>query len=170
MMTAKKVMILGDIGVGKTSITNRFVFDRFDTNYKATIGVDIYTHDCVYDWEGREEAVRLVLWDTDGDFGLSIFSTIYLKGAAGAVVVGDVSRPSSVTKMADLVAQFIETMPGRPCIAVLNKTDLLAQGEEVPEVAFDASPDAVLTTSAKDGSGITKAFTELAKAIRRRQI
>ncbi|MCC2113578.1 MAG: GTPase domain-containing protein, partial [Hyphomicrobiales bacterium] len=111
-----------------------------------------------------------VLWDTDGDFGLSIFSTIYLKGATGAVIVGDVSRPSSVNKMADLVAQFMETMPGRPCIAVLNKTDLLAQGEGVPEVGFEAPPDAVLTTSAKNGSGITEAFAELAKAIRRRQI
>ena len=46
-MTAAKVMLLGDIGVGKTSIARRLRFDSFEANYKTTIGVDVLTHDVV---------------------------------------------------------------------------------------------------------------------------
>ncbi|MEZ5840988.1 MAG: Rab family GTPase [Hyphomicrobiales bacterium] len=169
MTIAQKIMILGDIGVGKTSIANRFVFDRFDADYKATIGVDIYTHDCTYDWEGKQETIRFVLWDTDGDFGLSIFSTIYLKGAAGALIVADVTRPNSMAKMAELVAQFAEAKPGRPTAAILNKIDLVENGPlEEPE--FAVRPDVLVRTSARTGEGIAEAFQDIAIAIRRRSI
>ncbi len=167
MTIARKIMILGDIGVGKTSIANRFVFDTFNADYKATIGVDIYTHDCVYDWEGHKETIRFVLWDTDGDFGLSIFSTVYLRGAAGALIVADVQRPNSVAKMVELVTQFAESKPGRPVVALLNKMDLVdPAAQQDPE--FTVAPDFFVRTSALTGAGVAEAFEDLARAIRMR--
>ena len=89
-----KLMLLGDIGVGKTSLARRLVFDRFDGDYKTTIGVDVLTCDIVLSEACRNETLRLVLWDTDGDFGQAIFSTMYVAGASAAVVVADATRPA----------------------------------------------------------------------------
>ena len=44
-MTARKVMLLGEIGVGKSSLVKRLVFDRFETDYKPTLGVDVYRYE-----------------------------------------------------------------------------------------------------------------------------
>ena len=44
-MTAQKIMLLGEIGVGKSSIAQRLVFNRFGTDYKPTLGVDVYTYE-----------------------------------------------------------------------------------------------------------------------------
>ena len=70
---AAKVMLLGDIGVGKSSLARRLVFDRFESDYKSTIGVDVLSCDVLT----ALGPLRLILWDTDGDFGMSIFETVY---------------------------------------------------------------------------------------------
>ncbi|MCX7898878.1 MAG: hypothetical protein N2444_02095, partial [Methylocystis sp.] len=82
-----KVMLLGDIGVGKSSLARRFVFDRFESDYKTTIGVDVLTHDVDLGAAFDNARMRFVLWDTDGDFGNRIFETVYLAGASAAIVV-----------------------------------------------------------------------------------
>lgn len=75
MLTAK-VMLLGDMGVGKTSILYRLIYNRFEGQYKSTLGVEILSHD-VAPADGGDP-MRLVLWDTDGDFGTQIFDTVYV--------------------------------------------------------------------------------------------
>ena len=84
MIRSAKILLLGDIAVGKTSIAKRLVFDRFDSDYKTTIGVNVLSHEVtVYD--GGANKMRLVIWDTDGDFSQAIFNTTYVVGAAGAI-------------------------------------------------------------------------------------
>lgn len=181
-MAARKIMILGAIGVGKTSLANRLAFDRFETSYKATIGVDIYTTTAIL--PGDAKPMPLVLWDTDGDFGLSIFRTVYLKGASGALIVADVTRPASLDQMAALIAGFREALPGRPCAAVLNKSDLVSESGEPgsgppPEVlakvmakvmAKAQGADVVAPASARTGHGVAGLFADLAATIVRRSL
>jgi small GTP-binding protein len=121
MLTAK-VMLLGDMGVGKTSILYRLIYNRFEGQYKSTLGVEILSHD-VAPADGGDP-MRLVLWDTDGDFGTQIFDTVYVTGASAAIIVSDVTRPQTVTRMVELVRGFEERFPGRPYRALLNKIDL----------------------------------------------
>jgi len=166
-MAARKIMILGAIGVGKTSLANRLAFDRFETSYKATIGVDIYTTTAPV--PGRPAPMPLVLWDTDGDFGLSIFRTVYLKGASGALIVGDLTRPTSLDQMAALIAGFREALPGRPCAAILNKSDLVESA--APGLTARArGADAVALASARTGQGVAAIFADLAATIERRSL
>ncbi len=160
-MTSAKVMLLGDIGVGKSSLARRFVFDRFESDYKTTIGVDVLTHDVDLRAAGEDATLRFVLWDTDGDFGGRIFETVYLVGASAAIVVADATRPATLVKMAALVARFEEGFPGRPVVAIVNKIDL-AQG-----VVGGPQID-VLYTSAKTGQGVAEMFLALGCAILRR--
>lgn len=165
MLTAK-VMLLGDMGVGKTSILYRLVYDRFEGQYKSTLGVEILSHD-VAPADGGEP-IRLVLWDTDGDFGTQIFDTVYVTGASAAIIVADVTRPQTVTRMVELVRGFEARFPGRPYKALLNKIDLPEAAGSAGAIA-ELAKSSVRPVSAKTGTGIAESFAELAQTIRRRQ-
>lgn len=165
-MISAKVMLLGDIGVGKSSLARRFVFDQFESDYKTTIGVDVLTHDVDLGPQCDNAPLRFVLWDTDGDFGNRIFETVYLAGASGAIVVADATRPATLVKMASLVSRFEESFPGRPVAAIVNKIDLVS---EPPSVGDPEAPQiAVVYTSAKTGEGVAALFVDLGRVIWRR--
>ena len=162
-----KLMLLGDIGVGKTSLAKRLVFDRFDGQYKTTIGVDVLTYDIGLGPACADESLRLVLWDTDGDFGQAIFSTMYVVGAAGAIVVADATRPASFERVGAILRIFHERFPGRPTKAIVNKIDLLAPGAVVPPMPGMPGAD-IMHTSALTGEGVTDMFRSIAQTIWRR--
>ena len=169
MMTAK-VMLLGDIGVGKSSLARRFVFDRFEADYKTTIGVDVLTHDLDLGPEGDNETLRFVLWDTDGDFGVRIFETVYLAGASAAIVVADATRPATLVKMAGLVSHFEDKFPGRPVSAIVNKIDIRPEQGDMGDMAGDIARDLPIAyTSARTGEGVSEMFLSLGLAIWRRR-
>lgn len=164
-MNSAKVMLLGDIGVGKSSLARRFVFDRFESDYKTTIGVDVLTHDVALGSEADNVILRFVLWDTDGDFGLRIFETVYLAGASAAIVVADATRPATLVKMAGLALKFEERFPGRPLSAIVNKIDLAPDFR----LSAEAAPQMEMVyTSAKTGQGVEEMFLALGRAIWRR--
>lgn len=166
-MTAHKVMLLGEIGVGKSSLARRLVFDKFEFDYKPTIGVDIYRYE-VPETPGRPHT-SLIIWDTDGNFGEAIFRHIYMKEAAAALIIGDLTRISSLDTMIKLGDGFREAFPGRHAAFVVNKTDLVAEADMAPLPAALAHGSLNLTrTSAKTGSNVAKAFNEAADVIHRR--
>lgn len=157
-------MLLGEIGVGKSSLARRFVFDRFSADYKSTIGVDILTHDVTL---ADNQVLRLVLWDTDGDFGARIFETVYVRGASGALIVSDATRPATLAKAARLATQFGDAFPGRPVRIIVNKIDLA----DMEADAFDGAGlalGAVAHTSAATGEGVADLFSTLAEDVARR--
>ena len=164
-----KIMLLGDIGVGKTSLAKRLVFDRFDGTYKTTIGVDVLTYDLKLSGACDHAEMRLVLWDTDGDFGQAIFSTMYIVGASAAVVVADATRPASFARMEGLAKTFSERFPGRPVKAIVNKIDLVDPLSPLPALPGIAACD-MHRTSALTGEGVAPLFLAIAETIWRRSI
>jgi small GTP-binding protein len=166
-MLAKKVMILGAVGVGKTSLSHRLAFDRFDGNYKATIGVDVYNTMVEVDGDASGATMPFVLWDTDGDFGMNIFANTYLRGASAAVVVADGTRPATIPYLEKLVLGFKDVLPGRPCAAILNKVDLLVAPPSMSPADY-GSPDFTAAASALTGHGVRPTFAKLAATILRR--
>lgn len=166
-MTARKLMLLGDVGVGKTSIANRLVFDEFEGNYKATVGSDIYQYSVIPP-PGAEPFV-FNIWDTDGNFGHAAFQSVYIRGAHAAFVVGDLKRPRTLLSMVHLARAFEKEMPGRYVCCILNKADLLQAGEEpqIPEALIDSGLTYLLT-SAASGENVKRAFHEAAQTIIRR--
>ncbi len=168
-MLSAKVMLLGDMGVGKTSILYRLVHDRFDGEYKTTLGVEILSYDVPAGPGGDGEPMRLVLWDTDGDFGTRIFETVYVTGASAAIIVSDVTRPRTVERMVEIARNFETRFPGRPYKALVNKTDLARVTGDDARLGNIGLPS-VDFVSAKTGSGIADAFVDLAGTIRRRDM
>lgn len=163
-MLTRKIMLLGEIAVGKTSLARRLVFGSFDANYKATLGVEIYTH--VLTATPEETAMKLAIWDIDGDLSEGIFSHNYIKGASGALIIGDASRPATLNTMLRLSSAFRESQPGRPFAFVINKCDLpgAVSADSLPEGLHD--PEASLhLTSAVTGDNVGDAFADLASSI-----
>ena len=166
-MTAHKIMLLGDIGVGKSSIVQRLVFDKFDFNYKPTIGVDVYRYE-VPPAEGRPP-VSLIVWDTDGNLSDLMFRHVYMKAASAAMIIGDLTRRDTLDTMVRLAQGFNAELPGRHVSFLLNKQDLVESSNliDLPKMLSSRPQDTKLT-SAKTGTNITTAFREAADAILRR--
>lgn len=158
-------MLLGDIGVGKTSLVRRLIFNSFDHEYKATIGVDVYTRDALIETAGGESGeIKQLIWDIDGDFGESIFKQVYIKGATAALVIGDCSRRATLSSVLSLAEAFCEQFPGRPAMLVANKTDLAEPEELASMIApLRGLRLPVFETSAKTGENVRGMFDELAR-------
>lgn len=166
-MIREKVMLLGDIGVGKSSIARRLIFDKFETEYKTTIGVDILSYEFSVRDNGETRDVQFTLWDTDGDFGDAIFKSVYVKGASAAVIVADLTRPTTIDRLRAISSIFVEQFPGRPYMAVLNKTDLVS-ADHNENFGADLPADRLHFTSAKNGAGVAAVFEQIALQIIKR--
>ena len=121
-----KILVIGELGTGKTSIIKRYVHQFFTPHYRATIGVDFALK--VLNWD-QNTLVRLQLWDIAGQERFGNMTRVYYKEAVGAFVVFDLTRLSTfeaVTKWkADLDSKVLLSN-GKPIPAVLlaNKCDL----------------------------------------------
>jgi len=159
-----KVLIVGDIGTGKTSIIKRFVHNIFSVHYKSTIGVDFALK--VIQWENNKK-IKLQLWDIAGQERFGNLTRVYYKDAVGAFLVFDVTRSATFDAVlkwkSDLDAKV--TLPdGRPIPVVLlaNKVDLNKDGftktpAEMEKYCEENGFAGWFETSAKDNLNIDKA-------------
>lgn len=169
-MMSRKIMILGEIGVGKTSLVRRFVLDELPTDYMPTMGVDIYRYTVPAAPPGQLVPVELVIWDIDGNYGQSIFRHVYSKGASGALIVGDITRRPTLELMVELAHGFQDALPGRHFSFVINKLDLVANPDEadIPD-ALRQTRQPMVWSSARTGNNVRRSFEMAAAAISRRE-
>jgi small GTP-binding protein len=169
-MISRKIMLLGEFGVGKTSLIRRLVEGRFETEYKSTFGVELYRVPIAQAGPNRDQAIELIVWDTDGNFGQSIFRHVYIKGASAALIIGDLKRRVTLDAMVSLAESFQEALPGRHFSFVANKFDLISDGEaaELP-IKLREARQPVLLTSAKTGANVEDTFIDAATSILRRE-
>jgi len=160
----KKVCMIGDYAVGKTSLVSRYVNDTFSEKYLTTVGVTINTKTVMLA-EGRK--VTLVLWDIAGDDELSALAVAYLRGAAGYVLVVDGTRKTTLEAARRLQVAVAERLQNPPFVALFNKDDLLPDWE----ISMDSIADlrrqgwATVVTSARTGHGVEEAFRALARRL-----
>ena len=169
-MISKKILLLGEIGVGKTSLVRRYVLDELPTDYKATMGVDLYRYAATGLGADAQQSLELVIWDSDGSYRTSMFSHSYAKGTSGALIVGDVTRPTTLDLMVKLAEGFSDAMPSRHFTFVLNKVDLVDGNNDaiLPEALRQARQLKVWTSALRDVN-VKLAFSETANAILRRE-
>ena len=160
-------MLLGELGVGKTSIARRLKFGTFGGEYLSTVGFEVLTYEIALGPDGQP--FQFLIWDTDGSFGSTIFETVYLKGAQAALFVADITRQSTIDALAPLAEQFDKRLPGRYSAIVLNKIDLLddLSDDSLPK-PLATRDRGVLRTSAKTGHGIVETFHNAAETVVRR--
>ncbi|KAK0124238.1 Rab GTPase ypt7 [Cadophora gregata] len=106
-----KVIILGDSGVGKTSLMNQYVNKKFSASYKATIGADFLTKEVLVD----DRLVTMQLWDTAGQERFQSLGVAFYRGADCCVLVYDVNNSKSFDTLDSWRDEFlIQASPRDP--------------------------------------------------------
>ncbi|KAI4954081.1 hypothetical protein J4E91_001790 [Alternaria rosae] len=134
-----KLVLLGEAAVGKSSLVMRFVNNDFQENKEPTIGAAFLTQKCNL----PTRTIKFEIWDTAGQERFASLAPMYYRNAQAALVVYDITKPSSLTKAQHWVAELHrQASPGIVIALVGNKFDLAtAADEENPEDA-DAAPAA----------------------------
>jgi small GTP-binding protein len=158
----RKVCLLGDGGVGKTSLVRRFVDDSFRDEYIVSFGTKVSKKVL----ELGDVELTLMLWDILGQKSDDSLHSAYYKGANGALLVCDVTRTQTIEHLAKWKESFLNAAPGAKVILVANKADLEPKipFEEFREVGGMLEGE-ILMTSAKTGEGVETAFLKLGRAI-----
>ena len=161
-----KVLLIGDAGVGKSSLLLRYTEDKFDEALGSTIGVDFK----VKTVEADGKRVKLTLWDTAGQERFRTLTSSYYRGAQGVVLVYDVTRRATFDDLQRWLEEVDAYAPGggEEVVKLLvgNKID---RDGVVPrtEAAAWARRRGMLfvETSAKAAVGVTQAFCEVVNKI-----
>lgn len=168
MPVSKKIALLGDFAVGKTSLIRRYVLDQFSPDYQATLGVNVYKHAEAVSQDGATPVeMNMIIWDIESAEPNPEPFDSYLRGSAGAIVVADMTRPETIESLDRQTRRFLGVQPGRPIVFALNKLDLLAEPSaessvEKLRVEFGAP---LLYASAATGEGVSPLFETLARSI-----
>lgn len=168
-----KVLVVGDVATGKTSLVNRLVSNVYNEGYKATVGCEFGFK--VLDLEG--ETVRVQLWDLAGQDRLGGISRLYCRDAHGALVVCDVSKTETIGKTAKWKAQvdeYARCSDGSeiPMVLCMNKEDLLEKNVAQERLNQHTNSEGFVETfltSAKTNFQVEEAFASLVKAIMRKR-
>jgi len=161
-----KILIVGDSGVGKTSILLRFTEGTFSDSYTTTIGVD-FKH--VYiDVDG--EKIKLMLWDTAGQERFKTITQSYYRGSRGVIVVFDLTNEASFSSVGYWLTDIMRIGSKEITVMVVgNKCDRQSDrviSEERARAYCEENKVAYYEVSAKEFSGIIVCFKQLAKLIK----
>ena len=160
-----KVVLVGESGVGKTSIITQFIDQTFQEDIQSTTGGTFSTKSVVCD---GGKVLKFEIWDTAGQEKYRSLTTMFYKDANAAVMVYDVTRADSFEEIKNYWSnQIKDNSPENIILAIAaNKSDLIEQ-ETVDEGEarnFAKELNAIfVTTSAKSSEGINSLFEEIAK-------
>jgi len=162
-----KVIILGDTGVGKTSIANRYVNNTFTNTYKATIGADIFQKSLYIE----DTQIFLTIWDTAGQERFQSLGPGYFRGADACILVYDTTNAKSFESLKRWRSEFIQTArPDQPetfpFLVLGNKSDLHNKRQNRREDVDGWCKEYKMVnfeTSALNGNKVQDAFLELAR-------
>lgn len=165
--TLLKIIILGDSGVGKTSIMNRYVNKKFSSQYKATIGADFVTKDVVVD----DRLVTMQIWDTAGQERFQSLGVAFYRGADCCVLVYDVTAPTTFKSLDSWRDEFLIQASPRdpenfPFIVIGNKIDQESRAVSAKRAqAWCQSKNNLpyFETSAKEAINVESAFITVAR-------
>lgn len=168
-----KVLVIGNVDVGKTSIVLQYVKKQFPGGYKATVGVDFALK--TIELEPRT-VVRMQLWDIAGQERIQKMSRVYYKGAMGALVVFDLTNSHSLEAAAqwkqDLDSKvYLQSGNPIPAVLLANKCDMKGRDNALlstlDRFCQDHGFSGWFETSAKDNINIDEAGAFLVKQMLR---
>jgi len=168
-----KVLVVGEMGTGKTSLIRQYVQGFFSEFYKTTIGVDFANKD--FEWDDHT-SISLQLWDIAGQERYGNMTHVYYQEAVAAFVVFDVTRITSL----DMVTEWKKDIDTKvftaadkpiPCMLLGNKIDLCPEGKwtksdaEMQSFVEEHEFIGFYPTSARDGTNIDTAARTLVKYV-----
>ncbi|KAK7319998.1 hypothetical protein RJT34_04727 [Clitoria ternatea] len=160
-----KLVLLGDMGTGKTSLVLRFVKGQFSEYQESTIGAAFFTQVLSL----TEATVKFDIWDTAGQERYHSLAPMYYRGAAAAIVVYDITSMDSFVRAKKWVREVQrQANPSLIMFLVANKADLEDQrrvGNEEGEEYAKENGLSFLETSAKTAQNVNELFYEIAQRL-----
>lgn len=159
-MISKKVILTGSFGVGKTSLFNQFIYQKFSDKYLTTIGVKVNNKIV----EVGNEKISLMVWDIAGEITQDKVPASYFLGASGIIYVMDLSRPLTFKNLEKDILFLKNILPNGEVIVAANKKDLVT-AEQQTTIAHSIPISWDFLTSAKTGENVEDLFIEMGKRL-----
>ncbi|MCK4949805.1 MAG: GTP-binding protein [Thermoplasmata archaeon] len=172
----KKIALLGDSAVGKTSLIRRFVFDQFEDSHIATIGSKVTMKRLVLPRPDRTVNLKLMIWDLIGREGYRALHARTFAGVHGAILVADLTRQETLESLERYwIPSLMKVVESVPLVFVCNKSDLKKEFEFGPDDLTETASrynigldgvlpsglETVYSTSAKNGSNVETMFESM---------
>ena len=163
-----KIILVGDVSVGKTSIIGRYINNAFDDDYQCTIQAEQQSKVIK---EDENTSIKLNIWDTVGQEKFRAVTRQYYRDCHGAIIVFDLTKRSSFEQM-KIWLEDIKNYGNNDTVIIImgNKSDLTGEREissnEIKEKLNELNDDYLyFEVSAKNGNNISMAFDKLKKLI-----
>ena len=158
-----KIVIVGDSGVGKTNLIRRFTYNEFNSNSKATVGVEFSSKA----YKINDKIFKIEMWDTAGQERYKSMTAAYYKGAKGALIVYDTTNAKTFENVEKWLSEIKEkTSKDIKLIILGNKIDLKDNKDVSTEQALTKAKELgvpLMETSALDSTNVKEAFYDLLK-------
>ena len=159
-----KIVIIGDINVGKTSILSRFRYGSFESEYMPTLGIDFFSKNLFFE----DKTIRLILWDTAGQERFRSLIPSYLKNADCIIIVFDITNKESFLSLNKWLTDAKNNASENTIYVICgNKIDLkerrTVNENEINEYIEKNTGVIYMECSAKNGQGIKDLFNVIAK-------
>ena len=158
-----KLVVVGDSGVGKTNLIKRFANNTFNSNSKATVGVEFLSKS----FKINNRVFKIEMWDTAGQERYKSITAAYYKGAKGALVVYDITSKISFENLDKWILEIKEKSSKDLKLMIIgNKSDLKDGRQVTNEEAMKKAEDTgipLMETSALDSTNVKEAFHDLLK-------
>jgi len=156
-----RISLLGDSGVGKTCIINKYLFNKFSENQQSSIGIEKNEKRLKMN-DGNE--LKVIIWDTAGQERFKAMSTNTIKGAQGIVLVFDNTKKTTFESLPTWIKEVKEIKDNIPIVLFGNKCDLIenadVEKDEAEEFAKDNNME-YFETSAKENINIENGFKSI---------
>jgi small GTP-binding protein len=165
---SKKICLVGDFSVGKTSLVRRFVHDLFEDKYISTIGVKVSRKEVIVPRGDGEAHVTMMLWDLAGSEEFDHVQASYMRGATGAVLVCDLTRSETLASLQAYARDLRGINPNIRFAVAANKCDLTERQQITPEQVAQAAAELDAPhylTSAKTGDDVETLFHHLGRLL-----
>ncbi|MDG6220176.1 MAG: GTP-binding protein [Candidatus Thermoplasmatota archaeon] len=166
-MVKRKVILIGDGAVGKTSLIRRFVLEKFDDRYITTIGTKVSKKEIVVSSKGSDVSMTLMVWDILGQQGYTAIQRAGYRGSEGAILVCDYTRRETLESLEKYWIPELRGVVGEiPMVIAGNKADLVDKrmfSETDIKALADKSGSPFISTSALTGDHVEEMFLDLGK-------
>ncbi|UCG70939.1 MAG: GTP-binding protein [Thermoplasmata archaeon] len=177
-LVKKKVVLLGDSAVGKTSLIRRYVIDEFHDHYIETIGTKVSRKDLEIEIDGKEFSLSMQIWDVLGQKAYSAVQSKALVGMNGALLVADITRKETLDNIESYwIPTLKKVVTDAHLIFLANKEDLkdtkqfnLDELIQISSKYTTSDEHGYFLTSAKTGENVEEAFFAIARMMLSSQV